>query len=153
MFKLYDTYGFPRDLTEVIAEEHGLTVDAEGFEREMAAQQERSRGSEVGSAAIAAVYKDVKGRIGKVEFVGYPHEDEALSTRSGAWRRRDVGGVELMEVQTHIKALIKDGVETQTADGGEVEVVLDPTPFYGESGGQVGDRGTIARRRASASRS
>jgi alanyl-tRNA synthetase len=144
VFRLYDTYGFPKDLTEVIAREQGLAIDAAGFDAAMAAQQERSRGSEVGEAAVAAIYKDLAGRLGAVEFVGYPHEDAALEARPGRWRRRRAGGTETLELETTVAAILSAGREVEASDGAaEVEVVLTPTPFYGESGGQVGDRGVI----------
>jgi alanyl-tRNA synthetase len=141
VFKLYDTYGFPKDLTEVIATENGLRLDEAGFDRHMEAQKERSRGSEVGSAAVAGIYKQVAQELGPVHFVGYPHEDEPLGARRGTWRRGDDGA--FLELETTVKALIQNGARVFEAGPGEVEVVLEPTPFYGESGGQVGDRGRL----------
>ena len=143
VFKLYDTYGFPKDLTETIARERGFTVDDAGFDKAMAAQQERSRGSEVGDAAVAAIYKTVASTVGPIEFVGYTHEDEPIDKRPGRWRSSAKGGATVLEVRTQVRALIRSGASVPEAAGGEVEVVLNPTPFYGESGGQVGDRGVL----------
>jgi alanyl-tRNA synthetase len=152
VFKLYDTYGFPKDLTEVVAGERGLGIDDQGFEVEMAAQKEKSKGADVGEAAIDAVYKQVGQKLGAVKFIGYPHEDAPLGEREGKWRLRSEGGVDYLEAACSVKALIKDGQEvtsfaapTKASElaGAVVEVVLDPTPFYGESGGQVGDKGVI----------
>jgi len=144
VFKLYDTYGFPKDLTEVIARERGFAIDEPGFEREMTAQQERSRGADVGEAAVAGIYKSLANKLGAVSFIGYPHEDEPLEGREGKWRRREKDGTHYLETETRIVALIKDGVEVSEAKGGQVEVVLNPTPFYGESGGQMGDTGVLS---------
>ncbi len=113
-FRLYDTYGFPIDLTQLMGAERGLEVDLDGFEREMADQQARSR--EAGRRVFAsqeAVSDDFLPREHSV-FVGY--ECLALDTRVAAWK--------------------------STADG-RVDVYLKETPFYAESGGQVGDRGQI----------
>ena len=152
VFKLYDTYGFPKDLTELLARERGLGVDEKGFEIAMAAQQERSRGADVGEAAVDTIYKQLAQKLGAVRFVGYPHEDEPLSAREGTWRVRDEGGVSYLEAQCKVRALVRDGreVDSASAPGGDsalaagvVEVVLDPTPFYGEAGGQVGDKGVL----------
>ncbi len=143
VFKLYDTYGFPPDLTAIIAQEHGLRVDQDAFERDMAGQRERSRGSEVGEQAVATVYKSLRGRLGELSFVGYVHEDEPLSARPGHWRLRRTDGPSYLEVETTVRALLAEGAEVESASANVVEVVLDPTPFYGESGGQVGDRGVI----------
>lgn len=139
VFKLYDTYGFPKDLTEVIANERGLQLDEAGFTAQMEQQKERSRGGDVGGPAIAAVYKSLHQRLGDVTFIGYTHEDEDLSQRQGQWRLQDG----ILQASCSVKALLVDGVEVQKATSGEAEVVLDPTPFYGESGGQVGDQGII----------
>jgi alanyl-tRNA synthetase len=118
VFKLYDTYGFPVDLTNDIARERGLAIDVAGFETAMEAQRERAR-------AASKFGVDLTGGVqieGKTRFLGY----ESVS---------DVG---------QVVALLKNGatVETLTA-GDEGEVVLDRTPFYAESGGQVGDAGEL----------
>ncbi len=124
VFKLYDTYGFPRDLTETIAAERGMTVDVPGFEKAMSEQQERSRAGDLGVAGVAAIYKDLRLKLGPTEFVGYAVE--------AAPRH-----------QATVKALIQNGAEVQSVSAGDFEVVISPTPFYGESGGQVGDTGHI----------
>ncbi|MBI3178963.1 MAG: alanine--tRNA ligase, partial [Deltaproteobacteria bacterium] len=142
VFKLHDTYGFPPDLTAIIAREQGLAI-GDGYGDAMAAQRQRSRGSEVGEQAVAVVYKSLRARLGEVGFVGYVHEDEPLSARPGHWRLRRTDGPSYLEVETTVRALLAEGVEVDSASRDVVEVVLDPTPFYGESGGQVGDRGVI----------
>jgi len=123
IFKLYDTFGFPVDLVRDIALDSGLTVDEQGFSQAMEEQRQRARASWVGQdEAIATVYREVLTEAGKSEFIGY-----------GA-----------TEAEAAVKAIIKDAnVVEQVAEGQEAEVVLDRTPFYGESGGQVGDTGTM----------
>ena len=121
VFKLYDTYGFPKDLTDVIARERGFTIDDAGFEKAMTAQQERSRAGDLGVAGVAGIYKDLRQKLGATTFVGYAN-DTATST---------------------VKALIQNGAEVQSVTSGAFEVVLEPTPLDGESGGQVGDTGVI----------
>ena len=123
-FKLYDTYGFPLDLTEDIARESGISVDREGFEREMARQRERSRSAWKAqeSEALTPIYKVVFEGGLVVQFTGY----------------------ERLEDEGEIKVLIRGDTPVDEAREGEtVELITDRTPFYGESGGQVGDRGTI----------
>ncbi len=118
IFKLYDTYGFPMDLTGDIARERELTLDEAGFEREMNAQRERARSaSSFGLDYNALIKVDVP-----TEFLGYTdHVGDA-----------------------HVIALYKDGAAVEQLHEGEQGVViLDRTPFYGESGGQVGDRGYL----------
>jgi alanyl-tRNA synthetase len=121
-FKLYDTFGFPIDLTELMAEERGYKVDIAGFEAAMSAQRERSQ-------------TDRKSRqIGIVA-------DELGSTATwasaeGAAQRQKFVGYEVTEVDTRVSA-------AQGLDGGRVAVILDETPFYAESGGQVSDTGKI----------
>lgn len=139
VFTLYDTYGFPKDLTETIATEHGYRIDEAGFDREMAAQKMLSQGSDLGGSAVAEVYKELARELPKTTFVGYPQEDTALEERSERWRRSDG----LVQVQTEIRALIQNNRRVERAGSGEIEVMLDPNPFYGESGGQLGDTGVI----------
>jgi len=118
VFKLYDTYGFPLDLTADIARERGLEVDTEGFELEMEAQRERARAASQFGVQQAA---DVQLQ-GVTEFSGY----ERLDDRST------------------VVGLYKDGASTDSLAAGEQGmVVLDRTPFYAESGGQVGDAGML----------
>jgi alanyl-tRNA synthetase len=123
-FKLYDTYGFPLDLTQVICEEKGVGIDLEGYQR--ALDQTRAKSEFVGDTAVALeVYRAVLDTVpGKqVRFVGYERE-------AGEGR---------------VLAIIKGGALAERAVAGDqVEVVLDITPFYGEAGGQIGDRGIIA---------
>jgi alanyl-tRNA synthetase len=120
-FKLYDTYGFPYDLTEVIARERGIGVDQEGYDRALEEQRKRSEGSKVGEAAIEDVWRSVAAK-GAVRFVGYERED----------------------AEGTVIALVKAGASVDAAaEGDEVAVVTDVTPFYGEAGGQVGDKGTL----------
>ncbi len=123
-FKLYDTYGFPVDLTRTIAEERGLAVDEAGFEAEMEKQRQKSTdfaGS--GERAVADVYKALRGELGATKFLGYE------TTRGEA----------------KILALLDEhGQRVPMRDEGKlVEVIADRTPFYGESGGQLGDAGLI----------
>jgi alanyl-tRNA synthetase len=124
VFKLYDTYGFPVDLTQDIARESGLDVDYSGFEEEMEKQRERSRLAWKGSGEeeLVPLYKEFASGGFMVNFTGYD-------------RTRDTG---------RITAIIKDGRLVDSAgEGDRVELITDKTPFYGESGGQVGDRGVI----------
>ena len=118
VFRLYDTYGFPVDLTNDIARERGLTLDIEGYEAAMAEQ--RSRSQESGTFKVD--YNDVLKLEGSTEFTGY----------------------ESLTGQGSVSALLRDGeaVDSLTADETGV-VVLDRTPFYAESGGQVGDTGYL----------
>jgi alanyl-tRNA synthetase len=119
VFKLYDTYGFPVDLTADIARERGLQIDLAGFETEMQQQRERARAKSKFQAAQGVEY------TGKAtEFHGY----------------------ETLKLDGTIVALYKEGAEVDRLAAGERGVVvLDKTPFYAESGGQVGDRGVLVR--------
>ena len=124
VFKLYDTYGFPLDLTEDIARDSGLTVDSAGFNRAMEVQKERARASWKGSGeeGIKSIYRDIVHKIKGTQFIGYKH----------------------LESEGTVLSLIKGNDMVKSASEGEqVEIVLDKTPFYGESGGQVGDTGKI----------
>ncbi len=129
-FRLYDTYGFPLDLTEVIAEERGFSIDKDGYERELAAAKARSEGSQLNKdEGVKAAYHAASQRLGRpVEFTGYEHEDG--ESRVAAL----VVGGELVDV-----------VEWRGGDEPlpDVDVVVEKTPFYGRGGGQVGDTGTI----------
>ncbi len=121
-FQLYDTFGFPMDLTRVIAAERGLSVDEAGFDRAMAEQRARSEWKGSGEAAVAEIYNQIAREIGEVRFLGYE------TAMAGA----------------EVKALVVKGARVARAGAGdEVEVVTAATPFYGESGGQVGDVGLI----------
>ncbi|KAF0179555.1 MAG: alanyl-tRNA synthetase [Nitrospirae bacterium] len=123
VFKLYDTFGFPLDLARDIARDKNLHVDEDGFHREMEVQRERARASWVGEEeAVAAIYRELQTEIGETAFVGY----------------------DATESDAVIRAILKNGkVVTEAAAGEEVELFFDRTPFYGESGGQVGDTGVV----------
>ncbi|MBL8582555.1 MAG: alanine--tRNA ligase [Rhizobiaceae bacterium] len=124
-FKLYDTYGFPLDLTQDALRQRSISVDLAGFTDAMERQKAEARASWAGSgeAATEAVWFGVRERTGATEFLGY--DTEAAE------------GVVL--------ALVRDGKEIETAGSGDsVDVVVNQTPFYGESGGQMGDTGTIS---------
>ncbi|MFS0668924.1 alanine--tRNA ligase [Peribacillus frigoritolerans] len=122
-FRLYDTYGFPIELTEEYAEEEGMAVDQAGFEKEMDAQRERARSArqDVDSMQIqGGVLGDIKVES---EFVGYDQ----------------------VAVEAKVAAIIQNGeLVTEAQEGEEVQVILDKTPFYAESGGQIADIGTMA---------
>ncbi len=124
-FKLYDTYGFPLDLTQDALREQGRGVDVTGFETAMAEQRRRARAAWAGSgeAATDRVWFEVKEKLGASEFLGYSTETAEAS----------------------ILALVVGGHLVERAEAGaEVGVVLNQTPFYAESGGQVGDTGMIS---------
>ncbi|MEB3176313.1 MAG: alanine--tRNA ligase, partial [Synechococcus sp.] len=123
-FELYDTYGFPLELTEEIAEEHGLTVDLAGFEAAMEAQRQRAK------AAAVSIDLTLQGAI----------EQMAAELDATTFK-----GYEALEHPSCVVALVVNGEPAQQASAGDaVQVVLDSTPFYGEGGGQVGDRGSLA---------
>ncbi len=123
-FRLYDTFGFPIDLTQDALREQGRTVDLAGFDAAMAEQRARARAAWAGSgeAATERVWFEIKEGIGASEFLGYSTE----------------------RAEGEILSLVVGGHPVEAADAGaEVAVVLNQTPFYGESGGQVGDTGMI----------
>src|SRR5205823_13735872 len=125
-FKLYDTHGFPLELTQEVAAEHGFTVDVSGFEQSMQRQQERSRSAtSFAQGKDEAALTDILKRVGPTEFTGY----QGISG-SGKVQALVVDGVEVEEISAPQSAL----------------VILDSTPFYAESGGQIGDRGDIDRK-------
>ena len=123
-FRLYDTYGFPIDLTVEILEEKGLEADIEGFNAQMQQQKERSReGRKVGEEAAWSedIYQTLSKDI-KTEFVGYDNK----------------------ECTATVSVIVKDGeLADSVSDGEDAVVILDKTVIYGESGGQMGDRGTL----------
>ncbi|GAB5446368.1 alanine--tRNA ligase [Gymnodinialimonas sp.] len=121
-FKLYDTYGFPLDLTQDALREQGRAVDTDGFDTAMAEQKAKARAAWSGSgdAADATIWFDVAEKNGVTEFLGYDTE----------------------VAEGQILALVQDGAQVDVATG-DVTVVVNQTPFYAESGGQVGDTGTI----------
>ncbi|MGH8916439.1 MAG: alanine--tRNA ligase [Acidimicrobiia bacterium] len=123
-FKLHDTYGFPIELTQEIASERGVEVDTAGFEAEMSEQRKRARAAWKGGDAAAAldVYRSLLDVTGLTEFVGY----------------------ETDTAEGQILSMVADGETVERADvGRQVELFLSRTPFYGESGGQIGDTGII----------
>ncbi len=123
-FRLYDTFGFPLDLTEDVLRAQGRRVAVEGFEAAMARQREEARRSWVGSgeAATEAVWFALREEVGATEFLGYQTE-----TAEGV-----------------VLAILRDGARAaEAAAGDEVAVVVNQTPFYAESGGQVGDTGAM----------
>ncbi len=123
-FKLYDTYGFPIDLTQDALRAKGLTVDTDGFEAAMARQRAEARKAWAGSgeAATETVWFEIREEAGATEFLGYETET----------------------AEAVVYALVADGKRVEeAAPGMTVSVVTNQTPFYGESGGQQGDRGTI----------
>ena len=122
-FQLYDTYGFPVDLTEVICKERGLTVDMAGYEAALEEARKRSKFTGV-EQAVEAVYREALKRVpgGEVRFTGY---------------ERDVD-------ESRIVAIVRAGELVESAsEGDSVELVVERTPFYGASGGQIGDQGVI----------
>ena len=124
-FRLYDTYGFPLDLTQDALKPRGIEVDTDGFDRAMERQKEEARASWAGSgeAQTEPIWFKLRERLGATEFLGY--------------------GTESAEGQ--ILALVKDGEGVEAASAGEaVAVVVNQTPFYAESGGQVADTGVVA---------
>jgi alanyl-tRNA synthetase len=123
-FTLYDTYGFPLDLTQDALKPRGIAVDTEGFNAAMERQREKARASWAGSgdAATEAVWFKLRESLGATEFLGYETE-----------------GAEGV-----VAALVKDGKEVDALNAGETgAVIVNQTPFYGESGGQVGDAGLM----------
>jgi alanyl-tRNA synthetase len=124
-FKLYDTFGFPLDLTQDALREQGRAVDTAGFETAMAEQRRRARAAWAGSgeAATERVWFELKEKLGATEFLGYATET----------------------AEATITALVVDGHPVESAPAGaDVAVLLNQTPFYAESGGQVGDTGVIS---------
>lgn len=124
-FRLYDTYGFPVDLTADIARERGLSVDMAGFEAAMEQQRETARaaGKFTSTTGLPA---DLVAQLSPTVFLGYD--------------KLDAGGLQVV-------ALLKDGRPVSAVQAGDdAVVILDSTPFYAESGGQVGDTGVLAGR-------
>ena len=123
-FELYDTYGFPMELTQEIAEEQGLGVDIEGFEQKMLQQRERSRSAhETIDLTAQDILRDMAAESKATEFLGYTQLSSAAQ----------------------ITAIVVNGERVASASAGdEVQIVLDETPFYAESGGQIGDRGYLS---------
>jgi alanyl-tRNA synthetase len=124
VFKLYDTYGFPVDLTNDIVGEHDIEVDSAGFEKAMEQQKKRARQAWKGSGddKVANIYNEIVQEGVIVEFTGY---DEVKSSSK------------------ILKIIVGNSAVDEASEGAEVEIITQTTPFYGESGGQVGDRGVI----------
>jgi alanyl-tRNA synthetase len=124
-FRLYDTYGFPLDLTQDALRQRDIAVDLEGFNAAMERQKAEARANWAGSgeAATETVWFGVREKTGATEFLGYDTE----------------------QAEGIVQALVQDGKEVESASAGQkVAVVVNQTPFYGESGGQMGDTGTIS---------
>lgn len=122
-FELYDTYGFPLELTEEIAQEHNLKVDLQGFEKAMQRQRERAK------AATTTIDLTLQETISKVVRRFNPTL---------------FNGYKVLQESSTVKAILVNGEIAEEARGGDlIQVVLDKTPFYGEGGGQVGDKGTF----------
>ncbi len=120
IFRLYDTYGFPLDFARDIALDAELAIDEEGFQKEMELQRQRSVGKMISTSPSLKLNAEVHNI--KTEFVGY----------------------ELLETKSTVELIFKNGnLVDELIEGDEGEIILDKTPFYGESGGQVGDTGTI----------
>jgi alanyl-tRNA synthetase len=124
LFKLYDTFGFPIDIARDVAAENGLTIDEAGYHREMEIQKTKAKASwSVEEMGAAPVYKDLVDQHGKTEFTGY----------------------EETESESKVLALVVNGEAVAAINAGaDGEVLLDRTPFYAESGGQVGDTGELS---------
>jgi len=123
-FKLYDTYGFPYDLTEDALRSRGLKVDQAGFDAAMAEQKAKARAAWKGSGSKASedIWFDLAEQFGATEFTGYAGD----------------------EGEGVVLAIVRDGARVESAEIGQiVEILLNQTPFYGESGGQIGDTGKL----------
>jgi alanyl-tRNA synthetase len=132
-FKLYDTYGFPLDLTQDILRAENIAVDMDGFNAAMAEQKAKARAAWKGSgeAATATLWFDIKEKVGTTEFLGY-----SMNSAQGV-----------------ITALVKDGKEVSELKKGEKgQLIVNQTPFYAESGGQIGDAGMVHRGSAAGGR-
>lgn len=134
-FKLYDTYGFPLDLTQDALREEGREVDVEGFDKMMGEQKSRARAARTGGggaldakAGDVALFLQIEKREGASRFLGYEEE----------------------EAEAKILALIKEGAEVEEIAEGDVIIITDRTPFYAESGGQIGDQGRLTGKDAEA---
>jgi len=138
-FLLHDTYGFPLELTQEIAGERDVAVDLDGFSADMAAQRDRAKAAQkgAGEGVDLDAYRDVVEQFGITEFVGYAQDDAEAR----------VLAVVPVAVEANAEAEAEAEAEADggSVDGGEalVDIFLDRTPFYAESGGQIGDTGTI----------
>ncbi|MEZ4526281.1 MAG: alanine--tRNA ligase [Desulfobacterales bacterium] len=121
IFKLYDTFGFPVDIVRDVVRDRKMSLDMEGFDKHMDGQRERSR-TVVSFTSLAEAYKNLSAKGVKPEFVGY-HSTAA---------------------ESEILLMVQNGKEVEKSAIGEIEMVTAKTPFYAESGGQMGDKGTIS---------
>ena len=121
IFRLYDTFGFPVDIVRDVVRDQQMSLDMEGFDRQMAGQRERSR-TVVSFTSLAEAYKNLSAKGVKPEFVGY----------------------QAAAAESEILLMVQNGKEVEKASAGEIEMVTAKTPFYAESGGQMGDKGTIS---------
>jgi len=124
VFELYDTYGFPAELTQEVAEENGLTVDLKGFESEMEKQRDRSRAAhETIDLTVQGTLDKLGEKLHETQFLGYTEISSPAEVKV---------------------VLVAGKTETAATAGTEVQIILDRTPFYAESGGQIGDRGYLS---------
>lgn len=126
VFKLYDTYGFPKDLTKIISTEQGFVLDNKGFEKLMEKQRQQARASwkGTGEEKVSAIYRDLVSEGISSNFLGYAQDS----------------------AEGKVLAILKDGQRVPQADKGDkVGIIADQTPFYGESGGQAGDIGLAVK--------
>src|SRR5262249_40318768 len=124
-FRLYDTYGFPLDLTQDALKGRGIGVDTDGFTKAMGRQRAEARKAWAGSGETAtdAVWFEIRDQVGATDFLGYGTE----------------------QAEGEIRALLADGKPVDAAEAGQsIALVANQSPFYGESGGQQGDAGRIA---------
>ena len=128
VFKLYDTFGFPLDLTREIILENGLDIDEDAFNTLMKAQKERARAARGNIGGWDSTSKEIFAGIGATEFVGYAQTS----------------------AEAKVVAIIVDGMLVNEVSEGEFTLILDKTPFYGEGGGQVGDAGKVENDNAGA---
>ncbi len=130
LFRLYDTFGFPLDLARDMAIDKGLMIDEAGFREEMELQRERARASWVGEEeAVASIYHELEAETGVTLFTGY----------------------DTLQMNSTIKGILQDKKLIKEAHKGDmVEIILDVTPFYAESGGQIGDTGVMTTDHAEA---
>jgi alanyl-tRNA synthetase len=129
-FRLYDTYGLPVDFLEELAQDYGLAVDREGFEKELEGQRERARqASKMGAVTGEPLWMGLLEK-GRTQFLGYDN---------------------LLVEEANVLAVLRDGQLVSSLDEGQTgQIILDRTPFYAQAGGQVGDHGSITARGSSA---
>ncbi len=124
VFTLYDTFGFPADLTEIIAAERGFTTDKEGFQKELAGAKELSKFAGSGEEAVEGAFRSMASELGATKFTGYEGRG---TTGEGV-----------------LRAIVAEGGRVDHAEAGhKVRLVFDATPFYAGSGGQAGDAGVV----------